>query len=346
MKTARIRFADMPVTALVVALIFGLVSPGTEATEALPFLTGFESTETPSYSVGDLDGQGTAGSWSVLQGTVHVQTGLVVRGAQGVELGSESAAEVAVSASNNVIWTDLYFRTGGATNAPAIPADPATSVLFFSATNGLLALDGDGAGGGTFTTVVASLPGGQFARVSVRQDYSAQTYDVWVDDTEEATGLGFLDNSLTSVSSVRVDAEGQSYLDDLSVTVEGIDNDADSDRLADLDELKLYGTLPHDDDTDDDRMKDGDEVFVGTSPTDGNDVYAISITTGSPQIDVLFDTIPDRLYDVQLLADLPAGGWSNDPANENIPGDGTQKQRTIDSSGPGQNVRVVVKPQP
>ena len=342
MKTTRIRYLDITATVFVCALIFGWVSPGTKATETLPFLTGFETGDTPSYSAGGLDGQGTGGSWSVPVGTVEVQTGLVARGSQAVEFQSGSSAEVAVSASNNVVWTDLYLRTDGSTNAPAVPGEPATSVLFFSATNGLLALDGDGVGGGSFVSVVGSFPSGQYARVSVRQDYGAQTYDVWVNDTQEATSLGFLDNTLTAVSGVEVESDSQSYLDDLSVTTEGLDADADLDHLADLDELKLYGTLPNDPDSDGDLMIDGEEVFVGTSATDSNDVYTVNVAAGAGQVDVSFDTIPDRLYDVQVLAELPAGGWSN--AYENIAGDGTEMQRTIDSSGAGQNVRVAVKP--
>ena len=340
-----IRFLHRPAAVLAFSLVFFTVLAGAEAAETLPFVTGFETGDTPFYGAGNLDGQGLAGSWSVPEGTAVVQTGLVARGAQAVELQSESSAEVAVSASNNVVWTDVYLRTGGSAHAPALPSRPATSVLFFSATNGLLALDGDGVGGGMFVSVIGSFPSGQFARVSLRQDYAAQTYDVWVNDTEEATNLGFMDNTLTSLSSVQIDSEGQSYVDDLSVTVEGIDTDTDSDLLVDLDELKFYETIPTDPDSDGDRMKDGEEVFVGTSATDSNDVYQVSVSSGTSQIDVHFDTIPNRLYDVQVLADLPSGGWSNDPAHENIVGDGSEKQRTIDGSGPGQNLRVVIRPQ-
>ena len=310
--------------------------------ETLPFLTGFETSDTPSYSAGSLAGQGTGGTWSVPAGTVEVKGDVVARGSQAVELQGESSANVAVFASNTVVWTDLYLRTDGSTIPPEVPAGPATSFLFFSAASGLLALNGDGVGGGSFVTVVDSFPCNQFVRVSLRQDYGAHAYDVWVNGAEEATNLGFLDNTVTSMSGVKVESEGQSYLDDLSVTTEGLDADPDMDHLADLDELKFYGTFPNDPDSDGDLMIDGEEVFVGTSATDSNDVYRIDIAAGANQVDVSFDTIPGRLYDVQALADLPAGGWSN--VYENIAGDGTEMQRTIENSGPAENVRVVVRP--
>ena len=342
MKTTRIRYLDIPATVFVCALIFGLVSPGTKAAETLPFLTGFETGDTQSYSAGGLDGQGTGGSWSVPVGTVEVQGDVVARGSQAVEFRSESLADVAVSASNTVVWTDLYLRTDGSTIAPAVPSGPATSFLFFCAGDGLLALDGDGVGGGSFVFVVDSVPIGRFVRISVRQDYGAQTYDVWVNGVEEATNLGFVDNTLQAVSGVRVSSEGRSYMDDLSVTAEGLDADTDMDHLADLDELKFYGTLLNDPDSDGDLMIDGEEVFVGTSATDSDEVYKIDVAADGGRVDVSFDTIPDRQYDVQVLADLPAGGWSN--AYENIAGDGSEMHRTIDVSGAGQNVRVVVTP--
>jgi hypothetical protein len=310
--------------------------------ETLPFVTGFETGETPPYSAGSLAGQGTGGTWWAPAGTVEVQGDVVAHGSQAVEFQSESSAAVSVSASNTVVWTDLYLRTDGSTIAPEAPAGPATSFLYFCAGDGLLALDGNGAGGGSFVFVVDSIPIGQFVRISVRQDYGAQTYDVWVNGIEEATNLGFVDNTLQAVSGVTVSSEGRSYMDDLSVTTEGLDADTDTDHLADLDELKFYGTLPTDPDTDGDLMIDGQEVFVGTSATDSNDVYKINVAVESSQVDVSFDTIPGRHYDVQVLADLPAGGWSN--AYENIAGDGTEMQRTIDNSGAGQNIRVSVKP--
>ena len=105
------------------------------------------------------------------------------------------------------------------------------------------------------------------------------------------------------------------------------------------------------------QSKPGTESFTSVDPepentderlTSQNEGYGkVSANRPKPRVaqapfDVSFDTIPSRHYDVQVLADLPAGGWSN--AYENIAGDGTEMQRTIGNSGAGQNIRVLVKP--
>jgi hypothetical protein len=76
-----------------------------------------------------------------------------------------------------------------------------------------------------------------------------------------ANGLGFKDNSVDAVRSVEFTSEGTSYIDDLSVTAEGVDIDTDSDNLVDLDELKFYGTSITDPDSDDDHALSLNEIY-------------------------------------------------------------------------------------
>jgi hypothetical protein len=309
-------------------------------------MTGFESSDSPSYAIGDLDGQGTAGSWTILEGAAAVQSALVSRGTQAVELQAATSAEVAVGAGHTIVWTDLQMRTDGSVDPPEIPADLASSVLYFGETNGLMALDGDGTGGGSYVLVLNPFPSGQFVRVSIRQDYTAKTYDVWIEGTLSVSGLGFKDNSVSTISSVQLDAEGVSYLDDLSVTEEGIDADTDSDHLKDLDEMKYYGSSPTIADTDGDTMIDGDEVFVGTSPTDPGSVFAADLTRpGGGPLTVSFQTIPARLYAVQQTADPVSGPWADAPGLGSIVGDGTLKQVPVDETPDTHDFRVAVRAQ-
>ena len=59
----------------------------------------------------------------------------------------------------------------------------------------LLALDGDGNGSGKFVTA-AELPGDRFTRLTIRTDYEAKRFDVWVDGKPALAKLGFKDNSV------------------------------------------------------------------------------------------------------------------------------------------------------
>ena len=49
-----------------VIVAVGVGSPSVQAIESSPFITGFESSDSPSYALGDLDGQGASASWTVL----------------------------------------------------------------------------------------------------------------------------------------------------------------------------------------------------------------------------------------------------------------------------------------
>ncbi|MEM7396428.1 MAG: hypothetical protein AAF492_29180, partial [Verrucomicrobiota bacterium] len=304
------------------------------AVEGPPFITGFETGGVPPYVTNNLSGQGTAASWSVPAGTANVQTSVVARGNQAVELGSNSVAEVATSVSNNVVWTDLHVWTTGSTQAPTIPSGPASVVLFF-ASNTLWALDGSGTGTGFFVNAYSGLPSNRFVRVSVRKDFLTQTYDVWIDGNPQTNGLGFKDNDRTSVQAVEFVAETNSYLDDLSVTFEGLDTDADADNLADLDEIKFNATDPLNPDTDGDRMLDGDEVCAATIPTDSNSWLQVWLDSiGPSQFNVRVQTELGLSYTVQSNTNVLFDTWLDVAGATNVPGTGGQQSFPVDASVP------------
>lgn len=306
------------------------------------FLTGFENAETPAYQEGHLDGQGGAERWTVMAGSVSVQTGTVAHGNQAVELDGGSIARGSVGLSNEVVWTDLFLSTDGATNPPIIPEGSAAVVLYFSATNGLLALDGNGAGTGTYTQVAAAWPSNRFARISVRQDFSAKTYDVWLDGTNRAIGLGFKDNSIEELQAVDFVSGPTGYLDSFSVTEEGLGNDSDTDGLSDLDEVKFTGTSPTEADTDEDGSNDGDEVFAGTDATNRDSVFVVTISAGTEQ-SVSFLTVTQRLYTVQVATNMATQAWSDLPGYTDIHGDGLMRTYSVEVPGEPSAYRVRVR---
>jgi hypothetical protein len=257
-------------------------------------------------------------------------------------MGADSLAEVSVSASNNVLWTDVFLQTLGSVSEPLVPTGKASSIVFCNASNGIWALDGNGNGGGSYVSVLDPLPTGQFVRVSIRQDFSANEYDVWIDGTPLAAGLGFKDDDVEQINTVELASEGTSYLDDLSVTTEGLDVDTDSDGLADLDEMKLHGTSLTNPDSDSDRMGDGDEVFAGTSPTDAGSLLEAALDLAGGQLEVSVETVSGRLYTIQSVIDPTAGAWQDVAGLVNLPGDGTVQSFVVDGSGGTTTFRVQV----
>jgi hypothetical protein len=296
---------------------------GVPAVERPPFFTGFESGGTPPYHPGDLDGQGDGATWAVRCDPVVVQASGALERAQSAAFAPGSSASLVVEGRDQpVLWFDGLFETPGSTAAPSPPPDKRSSVLFFSATNGLLALDGDGAGSGTFVQVLGSLPPGAF-RLSVRQDYSNKVYDVWVDGLPAAAGLGFKDNDLAQLNVVRRDTDAGGLMDFVSVTPFGPDEDTDGDTLDDLAEFKAYGTSRTSADTDGDRFRDGDELFAATDPLDPTSYLGLEISRPPADYEVRFDGVTGKTYALQGTDDpgVP-GSWADVPGYESIPGTG------------------------
>lgn len=316
-----------------------ITTPRAAAVESFPYMTGFEPGETPGFVPGNLDGQGTGGSWTVSEGTAVVQGSEVARGVQAVETGEGSVVDVAIDGAADVVWVDAFVKTSGSADTPMVPAEVRSSVIFFSSSQGILALDGDGAGSGTYTTVVGAFPTNQFVRVSIRQDYTAKTYDVWINGVRFATGLGFKDNTVSKLSGAQRRSATVSYLDDFSATVWGLDADTDGDGILDLDEVKFYGTDPLLRDTDGDGMDDGDEIIAGTDPTDPNSFFAIGIEPGVGGPYVTVSTVEGRLYTIQRKDAPDAAEWEDIPGFTAVAGDGTVQGYLDSDAVPGRIYR-------
>jgi hypothetical protein len=121
----------------------------------------------------------------------------------------------------------------------------------------------------------------------------------------QGSGGSWLVTARTELQRIHFEAGTTSCLDDISVTHQGLDNDADNDHLSDLDEMKLHDTDPSDPDTDGDQMIDGDELFAGFSPNDSASVFRAALSPSGSQLNVSFQTITGRTYAVEQLTDLP-----------------------------------------
>ena len=174
-----------------------------------PINTDFES---PNYSIGDLNGQQ---GWSTVNDVaVTADSEAVYSGSQGVRLTSSSQAIYeADSAASSVVWIQGYCKAEPVNFYPELPAPTSvTCFLFFHQTQGIVCLDGDGVGSGTW--VSSGMVPTDWTRLSVRQDYTAHNWDLYVNGSRVLSGLG---NAYHNSSFDRFEAQagetGPMYLD-------------------------------------------------------------------------------------------------------------------------------------
>ena len=283
------------------------------------YSTGFEPTEPVAFLPGAITSK--TGPWRVAKGRAEVQSNRVAHGGQAVRTG-DCVIEMTLKNPAKILWADAFIQDPGISQARKIPDGKASSVLLFHAGK-LLALDGDGNGSGKFVTA-AELPGDRFTRLTIRTDYEAKRFDVWVDGKPALAKLGFKDNSVTQFHGAKRLAGANSYLDDFSLSTWGLDRDSDGDSLNDLDEAKFYGSYPLLADSDRDGASDAEEIAAGTHPADPSSIFAVKIdSTASDQTKLSIPTVTGLEYTLQRRAALSQGQWQTVPGFENVPGDGS-----------------------
>jgi len=283
------------------------------------YSTGFEPTEPVAFLPGAFTTQ--TGPWRVAKGSAEIQSSRVAHGGQAVRTG-DCVIEMTFENPEPVLWADAFIQDRGISQARQIPDGKASSVLLFH-DGKLLALDGNGSGGGTFVTAT-ELPGDRFTRLTIRTDYEAKRFDVWVDGKPALSKLSFKDNSVARFHGAKRLAGANSYLDDFSLSTWGLDRDSDGDGLVDLDEAKFYGSYPLLADSDRDGASDAHEIAAGTHPADSGSIFAVKIdATDSGKTKLSIPTLTGLEYTLQRRAVLRQGRWQPVPGFENVPGDGS-----------------------
>ena len=268
----------------------GYSPANSNAFSRVPFSDGFDP---PLVVCGDLNGQN---GWSACRtNQALVQTNVVFEGAQAVSLASTVTVHHGVaSAGIPVVWSDLHIRPVYRTVEDMPEVGSNTAAAFFVNSTGMLVVCSGVAGTQRWDVLSGYAPvsTSQWARLTVREDYSNQCWSLWLNTVRVAWDLAFA-NSAKEFSAARVTAPclGVSYLDTVSVAAtepEGLDDDGDGlpnawercygldpsdptdasadpdqDGLANLEEYER-GTNPMDPDTDHDGLVDGHD---GVMPT-------------------------------------------------------------------------------
>ena len=266
---------------------------------SLPFSTSFESAALGTSIAG-------VNLWAVENGTATVQNSEVASGAQALEL-SALANQTAVLSNQfdgsayNQVWIDFQIRpvfwgTGDGPDVSDFLYAP-LGVFYFNENDQVTYLNGDGQGSGTWETVAVTLDSAQWQRVTIFNDYTAQTWSLWLNGVRIAQNIGFAHpQPYFNHLAFQQGDEASAFLDDLSAAPtepSALDNDGDTlsndfertnsaygfnpDNAADVDldidqdglgtaqELAL-GTSFDVSDSDTDGLLDGVEVFNGEDP--------------------------------------------------------------------------------
>ena len=240
-------------------------------THSLPYETGFEPEE--GFVLGNLDAQN---GWQVTEGTAEVETNTVHSGTQAVTVSSGEVRKSFGGTNNGIQWIDLYLQPIVAHgNTP--PETPCTSLIYFDFSQGIMCYDGAGDGTGEWVPTGVSVSSNTWYRISIKQDYTAQTWEVYVDgdQTPKLTGLGFKDN-LISLNNFSMANSG--YLDDLYFgSVSALDRDDDGlpdsweQQIIDADsgdDINSIEDVNPGDDFDADGLTNAGEYDRGTNPTE------------------------------------------------------------------------------
>jgi len=196
-----------------------LAEPLPSGAVEVTYRTSFEQ---PDYFAGDIDGQDGWTDVSFTGAGLVQNTEGINRGLQSLRI--QPAAEVArpfTGSASGVVYIDGYYRGPTVSETPEVSSLPmGTSIILFHATSGILALDGDGTGGGDWKPTGTLVSSDTMQRITIRQDYNVPAWDLYIDGLLKATGLGFKDNTINRLNGINIETSenGPGFLDDFSVT--------------------------------------------------------------------------------------------------------------------------------
>ncbi len=301
MKTQVSRRAFRPVVkSFAVFVLGGFPWSRLQAQEVPPVQCGFEE---PEFTPGNIHGQR---GWSVQQGRAEIVGEQAHTGQRALKLFAAdpfSQAKLTLAPAEPpapVMFLDFYVipaASDAARQEEFLDVDGARIGLFMDPAKpgeGVVhVFHGDGAGGGQWLPTAVTLPLAEgtrrtsgWVRLSLREDFARQTWDLWVDGRTAAADLGFQEADVGHTQNYIImgDAMESVLLDDLSIQERHpLGPDADADGMVDSIERQLG--LNH---LFDDRDADAD----GDGVRNLEEALAAAVPAGEPS--TLVNAAPER----------------------------------------------------
>lgn len=206
---------------LVAGSVMLFLFPLQTSAQEIPYRTSFEA---PDFTPGML-GAGQDG-W-VGEGAIQTDNpGAIRTGSQSLQILETGVVSRSLTGpAGKQATIDGYYRGPTINTKPnPLDMDVSSSLLLFHQTDGILALDGDGNGGGSWVSTGVQVSSSAFQRITIRQDYTTHTWTLFIDRLPVPLGnpqtFGFKDNSINQLNGIDIETsdQGQGYLDDFSAT--------------------------------------------------------------------------------------------------------------------------------
>jgi|GEM_PF-6289469 len=125
-----------------------------------------------------------------------------------------------VASTDTVVTAEacLYWGTA-ALSPPTNLAFTASAIVSYDPVQGIMAFNGNGSGGGTWTVAANTLLTGQWVTLKVEQNFATKTWKLFVNGVEKLNGLGFKDNAVSQITGIHArSGVGESlYCDDVTI---------------------------------------------------------------------------------------------------------------------------------
>ncbi len=174
----------------------------------LPFVEDFEA-----LAPGELAGQN---GWEALDAVV--QTDVSMSGQAAMITSEEGYVSQTIAGNETNVWTDIYYQPVLFDGEPGTPDADTTIFLAFNEDGNPMVYDGSV----LLTFGDVSIATGAWVRVTMRSDYVAKTWDLYIDTDLVAEGLGFYDATAAHYREFSVTGAGSGTvpIDDIQIVLD------------------------------------------------------------------------------------------------------------------------------